>query len=139
MAEMFLKVASALLLLYATADSLIVGVRAVHEVREKRSDDGGPLQAVVDQLSQQVNSLTAQLAAVNAEVAALKTQAGNYYLFFYVSLGRISPTIVQLFYSKFLCLPFSPVHIPSVIPHHRKIPPLDSELEHVINKRSCKT
>jgi uncharacterized protein YlxW (UPF0749 family) len=47
------------------------------EVRVKRADDGGPLEAVVAQLSQQVTSLTAQLTALNNEVTTLKTKTSK--------------------------------------------------------------
>jgi uncharacterized protein YlxW (UPF0749 family) len=47
------------------------------EVRVKRADDGGPLEAVVAQLSQQVTSLTAQLTALNNEVTSLNNKTSK--------------------------------------------------------------
>ena len=44
--------------------------------RGKRADDGGPLEAVVEGLSQQVSSFSAHLDTVNAELAALKAKTG---------------------------------------------------------------
>ena len=37
--------------------------------RQRRSDDGGPLEAVVEHLSQQVTSLNAQMAALQAKTS----------------------------------------------------------------------
>ena len=44
--------------------------------RGKRADDGGPLEAVVEGLSQQVSSFSAHLDTVNVELAALKAKTG---------------------------------------------------------------
>lgn len=45
--------------------------------REKRSDDGGPLEVTVEQLAQLVNSLTAQLASVNSKLAAVEAKTAT--------------------------------------------------------------
>ena len=60
------------LLTIVTLDVLLVttGVTSSRAIRQKRSDDGGRLEAVVEQLSQLVNSL-------NAKVAALETKTGK--------------------------------------------------------------
>jgi len=62
------------------------------EVRGKRSDDGGPLEVVVQQLTQQVNSLTAQLnqhvnelnahlGQQDTKLTALEAKTGTMFLF----------------------------------------------------------
>ena len=61
---------------------LVVSVTSSRLTRQKRSDDGGPLEAVVEQLTQQVTSLNAQLNSVNAEVTALKMKTGKKFCFF---------------------------------------------------------
>ena len=72
-----------------TVQLLVLNVSTSTASREKRSDDGDPLEAVVEHLSQQVtalnaqltqqaNSFTAQLNSVNTEVAALKAKTGTY-------------------------------------------------------------
>lgn len=44
--------------------------------RHKRSDDEGPLETVVEHLSQQVTSLNAQLNSANSRIATLETKTG---------------------------------------------------------------
>ena len=60
---------------------LVVSVTSSRLTKQKRSDDGCPLEAVVEQLTQQVTSLNAQLNSVNAEVTALKMKTGKKYFF----------------------------------------------------------
>ena len=74
---MFLKLGQFLAISSITLALLLMSVTSSSVGRRKRSDDGGPLESVVEQLSQQVNSL-------NAEVAVLKTKTGrlNHSLFF---------------------------------------------------------
>ena len=79
--------------------ALIVETTSSTVSRGRRADDGGPLEVVVEQLSQQVNSLSAQLTqqaasfnsqltqqaasfhsqldTVNAELVALKAKTGQ--------------------------------------------------------------
>ena len=45
--------------------------------RQRRSDDAGPLEAVVEHLSQRVTSLDAQLNAATARIATLETKTGE--------------------------------------------------------------
>ena len=59
-----------LLLIALTVGVFVVEVTVSAESRERRSDDGGPLEVVVEQLSQQVTSLTAQLNSVNTQLTA---------------------------------------------------------------------
>jgi hypothetical protein len=47
------------------------------KVRGKRTDDMGSMEVVVQHLSQQVNSLTAQLNQQATEIAALKAKDGK--------------------------------------------------------------
>ena len=72
-----------LLLIVLVVGVFVVEVAVSAEVRE-RSDDGGPLEVVVEHLSQQVISLTAQLSSVNtqlnsvsSDLSALKTRTGK--------------------------------------------------------------
>ena len=72
-----------LLLIVLVVGVFVVEVAVSAEVRE-RSDDGGPLEVVVEHLSQQVISLTAQLNSVNtqlnsvsSDLSALKTRTGK--------------------------------------------------------------
>ena len=62
------------LLIALTVGVFVVEVTVSAESRERRSDDGGPLEVVVEQLSQQVTSLTAQLNSVNAQLNSVNTQ-----------------------------------------------------------------
>ena len=62
----------------------MVSVTSSRLTRQKRSDDGGPLEAVVEQLTQQVTSLNAQLNSVNAEVTALKMKTGKKFFCLFV-------------------------------------------------------
>ena len=59
-----------LLLIALTVGVFVVEVTVSAESRGRRSDDGGPLEVVVEQLSQQVTSLTAQLNSVNTQLTA---------------------------------------------------------------------
>ena len=56
---------------------MVSGMPSSAVIRRKRSDDGGPLEAVVEHLSQQLSSLDAQQTSVNSEITALKTQTGQ--------------------------------------------------------------
>ena len=57
------------------------GVTSTRVIRQKRSDDGGPLEVVVARLSQQVSALNAQLtqqvSALNAKVTALESKTSK--------------------------------------------------------------
>ena len=71
-----------LLVVCFTVDMLMVsGVTIPPAITQKRPNEGGQLEEVVEQLSQQVNSLSAQLTQqarlCNAEVAALKIRTGK--------------------------------------------------------------
>ena len=81
---MSLNVCQFLVIVFVAGEMLMVKVLTSAVSGQKRSDDGGPLQAVVEHLSQQVSSLTAQLTqqahsfniqlnAIRSEVAALTT------------------------------------------------------------------
>ena len=60
---------------------MVSGMTSSAVIRRKRSDDGGPLEAVVENLSQQVNVLNAQLTqqvnSLNAEIAVIKSKTGK--------------------------------------------------------------
>ena len=63
---------------------VVVGVFVVEvtaESRERRADDGGPLEVVVQHLSQQVTSLTAQLNSAVTELTELKRRTGELTLY----------------------------------------------------------
>ena len=63
---------------------VVVGVFVVEvtaESRERRADDGGPLEVVVQHLSQQVTSLTAQLNSAVTELTELKGRTGELTLY----------------------------------------------------------
>ena len=69
------------LVMIVTVELLVLGgvtsrpSRAVG--RQRRSDDAGPLEAVVEHLSQRVASLDAQLNAATARIATLETKTGE--------------------------------------------------------------
>ena len=76
------------LLVMVSVEMLMVKVSMSPARRQKRGDDGDPLNAVVEQLSQQVTSLKAQLTqqentfnaklnSVNTEINSLKTRTGE--------------------------------------------------------------
>jgi peptidoglycan hydrolase CwlO-like protein len=46
---------------------IVYDARAYQVVRNKRADDPSPEQAVLDQLTQRVNQLTAEVAALKAQ------------------------------------------------------------------------
>ena len=66
-----------LLLIVLTAGVLVVEVEMIPVGRWRRSDDGGPLEEVVEHLAEQVTSLTAQLNSVNTDLSALKSKTGK--------------------------------------------------------------
>lgn len=74
---MSFNVSQFLVIVYFAVVAMVVNVSLSAASTLKRSDDGSPLEAVVEQLSQQVASLTARLNTVNTEVAALKTKTGE--------------------------------------------------------------
>ena len=62
----------------ATTKLMLVDAEAGSRVsRQRRSDDGGPLEAVVEHQSQQISTLNAQLNAVNAKMAALEARTSK--------------------------------------------------------------
>lgn len=74
--------------------------------RQRRSDDGGPLEVVVEQLSQQVaslksqlteqaNSFNALLSTANAKIAALGTKTGEHYRFVFGLVRLVSSPFVS--------------------------------------------
>ena len=62
-----------LLLIVLVVGVFVVEVEMIPVGRGRRSDDGGPLEVVVEQLSQQVTSLTAQLNSVNTQLSSMNT------------------------------------------------------------------
>ena len=140
--RMFFNVSHFLVIVYFAVVAMVVNVSLSAASRLKRSDDGGPLEAVVEQLSQQVASLTARLNTVNTEVAALKTKTGERIILCCPSLH--AAFIMSSFHVSHHLIfpPFS--HSPTplsrvffiIVIHHRHPPPhhgLRSDITYKIN------
>ena len=73
---------------------LTIGVKVSAESRERRSDDAGPLEVVVERLSQEVASFTAQLSSMsskldslNSDLTTLRSRTGGCFFSVEVSLS----------------------------------------------------
>ena len=81
-----------LMAVFVAAEVMVVKVSMSQVAREKRTDDISPLEAVVEQLSQQITSLNAQLTPLINEVALLRTKTSKIvfvFLFFTIVLIAI--------------------------------------------------